>query len=77
MSVHYERANNITFTFRGNPAEFHSFEHCRLLSDMNGYSRAKFESTLQLDAILYYIRRAHKLYHRGAGSKNQWPVVES
>ena len=31
------------------------------------FSGAKFESTLQLDAILYYIRRAHKLYHRGAG----------
>jgi len=65
LIVRYKRASHVTFTFRGNVAEFHQLQHLPLEPAQHGYSRCYFDSVLQLDALLFYIRQAHDIYEAG------------
>lgn len=65
ITVHYQRAHNVTVCLRGEPEEFPQFTHLPMQKAQNGYSRFKMEEILQLDAALAYVRRAHELSKRG------------
>ena len=65
ISVHSQRARNITICLRGNPSEFAAFKHLPITSALNGYSSCKMTEIDQLDAVLCHIRRACELSTRG------------
>jgi hypothetical protein len=71
LTVRYKRANHVTFTFRDNVSEFHQLRHLPLEPAQHGYSRCYFDSVLQLDALLFYIRQAHDLYEQGHEREQQ------
>jgi hypothetical protein len=71
LTVRYKRASHVTFTFRGNVAEFHQLQHLAIEPAQHGYSRCYFDSVLQLDALLFYIRQAHDLYEKGRNRTQQ------
>ena len=65
FDIHYQRANNITLSLRGQPNEFDHYTSLPIYAGRGNYSRCKIESSNQLDAAAYYIRRALELYNRG------------
>jgi hypothetical protein len=78
LTIHAIRTSNITITLRGNPEEFAPLSQIELKQDRNGYSICKLESIMQLDAVLFHVRRAHKLWLLGKQrSQKRLRVVEN
>ncbi len=78
LSIHSQRANNVTICLRGNPHEFAQYNHLPLTPAQHGYCRCKVESVLQLDAALVYIRRAYELWSKGRNRiQKEQKIVEA
>ncbi len=65
FKVHWQRANNLTVTLRGNPEEFPVLPELPLSRDQAGYSSFKLKEPNQLCAASLYIRRAAEIYQKG------------
>lgn len=65
FKVHWQRANNLTVTLRGNPEEFATLPELALSRDQAGYSSFKLKEKKQLCAATLYVRRSAEIYERG------------
>ena len=75
FEVHWQRANNIALSLRGNPDEFLTFEELPLRAGMGGYSECKITSARHLAAASCYIRSAAELYSKGSKRIRSKPVL--
>ena len=78
FEIHWKRAQNITLSLRGWPAEFlnhEEFPPLQLSPGMAGYSGCKIEVPSQLAAAAYYIAKAASLYQAGSTRTRTQPRV--
>ena len=68
LTIHYKRRKHIVVFVRGWPSEYASMDHLPLVSCGSGsYSKCYVESVMQMDALLFYVRRSHELWNKGRG----------
>lgn len=66
LSFHTVRGHHVAVTLRGEVSEFEYYDHLPLKRARgDSYSECIYDSILQLDALLLYIRRAHSLWREG------------